>query len=93
MCPGRVHQRNDFIHCDQNIIQSKANSLKWLESDSAEVTLTLDALRHPADILERNVKDESMFFQQLPLRHILQRDCKQQAHISAKVRVLFTGRH
>lgn len=51
VCPGRVRWRKDFICCNQNIIQSKRNSLKWLECDSTEVTLTVDALHHPAEIL------------------------------------------
>lgn len=49
--PGRVRWRKDFICCNQNIIQSKRNSLEWLECDSTEVTLTVDALHHPAEIL------------------------------------------
>lgn len=48
VCPGRVRWRNEFICCNQNIIQSKRNSLKWLECDSTEVTLAVDALHHPA---------------------------------------------
>lgn len=62
MCPGRVHWRDDFTCCNQNIIQSKMKSLKWLESDFTEVTLTDDALHHPADISEHCVKHESLFF-------------------------------
>lgn len=85
VCPGR----NDFKCCNQNIIQSKTNSPKWLERDSTEVTLTLDALHHPADILVCGVKDEPLLFPAVAT----ETRSPAGACISAKVRVLFTGRH